>query len=251
MLATKPVEATTGNSPNGAVKRYRAIISDGRNHFDFAMFLLFENASERLQLPKDNSIIRITDPTEAFNSQDSFRQNSIKHINGKLIWIICRFDTIRQGGEKIGTTTKIQPVQQLIAEIESTPRNSSQSNHIRSQITPIKRPEAPEEITANSAKRALFSTPSNQTHPLRNSSIFKPSHRISDLNPYQNKFRIKARVVRKSQLKQWSNSRGEGKVFDVILQDSSGDIKATGSYTNHEFNNRHLSATIRYMIRKY
>ena len=163
MLATKPVEANTGNSPSGGVKRHRAIISDGRNHFDFAMFLLFENASERLQLPKDNSIIRITDPTDAFNSQDSFRQNSIKLMNGKLIWIICRFDTLRQGGEKIGTTTKIQPVQQRIAEIESTPRNSSQSNPIRSQMTPIKRSKAPEEITANSAKRALFSTPSNQT----------------------------------------------------------------------------------------
>ena len=51
---------------------------------------------------------------------------------------------------------------------------------------------------------------------------------IKYLNPFQNKFRIKARVVKKSQLRSWANSRGEGQVFDVILQDSSGDIRATG-----------------------
>ena len=219
------------NVLNSQAKRFRAIISDGKHHFDFAMFLLFDNIPNGQDVPEANSIIKIVNPDEAPNANDNFRQNSIKQMNGKLIWIICRFDILRNGGEKIGTTMKIQPKQSMIAEIETTPQQSkSDSKRINSQpFTPSKRQDRSEEPEADSVKRALFSSPSsNRPHPLTNSSLYKPSHKIKDLNPYQNKFRIKARVTKKSQLKHWSNSRGEGKVFDVILQDASGDIKATG-----------------------
>lgn len=200
------------------------------------MFLLFDNTIDAVQeteVPETNSIIKITNPVEALKCQDNFRQNSIKHMNEKLIWIICRFDVLRKGGEKIGTTMKIQPKTTLIAEQESTPQpNKSGSDLGKRQHTPVKRDERSEDsIEANSVKRALFSSDSSRPHPLSNSSLYKPSHKIKDLNPYQNKFRIKARVIRKSELKRWSNSRGEGTVFDVILQDSSGDIKATGRFT--------------------
>ena len=199
------------------------------------MFLLFDNVRTGQNIPEANSIIKIVNPDEALNSHDNFRQNSIKQMNEKLIWIICRFDILRNGGEKIGTTMKIQPKQTMIAETETTPQQTkSDPNRLRSPpFTPAKRPDRSEEPAVDSVKRALFSNPStSKPHPLSNSSLYKPSHKIKDLNPYQNKFRIKARVMRKSQLKQWSNSRGEGKVFDVILQDSSGDIKATGTLNN-------------------
>ena len=55
----------------------------------------------------------------------------------------------------------------------------------------------------------------------------KTTHEIKDLNPYQNKHTIKARVTKKGELKSWSNHRGEGQVFDFILKDASGDIKVT------------------------
>jgi replication factor A1 len=35
-------------------------------------------------------------------------------------------------------------------------------------------------------------------------------------------------VTRKSDLKNWNNSRGSGQVMDVILQDASGEIKVVG-----------------------
>ena len=231
VLATKPVEVQGANGLNSQAKRFRAIISDGRHHFDFAMFLLFDNVKTGQDVPEDNSIIKIVNPDEALNSHDNFRQNSIKHMNGKLIWIICRFDVLREGGEKIGKTMKIQPKQTMISEIETTPlQNKTDSKRLSSQpFTPAKRQDRSEEPGLDSVKRALFSNPStSKPHPLANSSLYKPSHLIKNLNPYENKFRIKARVMKKSQLKHWSNSRGEGKVFDVILQDSSGDIKATG-----------------------
>ncbi|MCO5561824.1 hypothetical protein L7F22_015448 [Adiantum nelumboides] len=43
-----------------------------------------------------------------------------------------------------------------------------------------------------------------------------------------NKWTIKARVTSKSEIKYWSNARGDGKLFSVNLLDETGEIKATG-----------------------
>ena len=36
------------------------------------------------------------------------------------------------------------------------------------------------------------------------------------------------RVVRKSDIRQWSNQKGEGRLFNVTFMDESGEISATG-----------------------
>jgi replication factor A1 len=50
---------------------------------------------------------------------------------------------------------------------------------------------------------------------------------IEGLSPYQNNWTIKARVTQKSEMKTWSNQRGEGKLFNVTLMDETGEIRAT------------------------
>jgi len=55
-----------------------------------------------------------------------------------------------------------------------------------------------------------------------------PIHPISSLNPYQNKWCIKARVTNKQPVRTYSNARGEGKLFSVVFTDESGEIKCTG-----------------------
>jgi len=51
---------------------------------------------------------------------------------------------------------------------------------------------------------------------------------IGSLNPYQNRWVIKARVTSKSDIRTWSNARGEGKLFSVDLLDQTGEIRAVG-----------------------
>jgi replication factor A1 len=50
---------------------------------------------------------------------------------------------------------------------------------------------------------------------------------ISSINPFQNKWVIKARVTAKPAIRNWSNQRGDGKLFSMDLQDQSGEIRAT------------------------
>ncbi|XP_014677373.1 PREDICTED: replication protein A 70 kDa DNA-binding subunit-like [Priapulus caudatus] len=50
---------------------------------------------------------------------------------------------------------------------------------------------------------------------------------IDSLTPYQNRWSIKVRVTKKSSIRTWSNSRGDGKLFSLDLIDESGEIRAT------------------------
>jgi replication factor A1 len=51
---------------------------------------------------------------------------------------------------------------------------------------------------------------------------------IASLNMYQSRWTIRARVTTKSDVRTWSNARGEGSLFSIELLDSSGvDVKAT------------------------
>ncbi|KAG1471769.1 hypothetical protein G6F56_001933 [Rhizopus delemar] len=50
---------------------------------------------------------------------------------------------------------------------------------------------------------------------------------IKNINPYQSRWTIKARVTQKAPIKNWHNNRGDGKLFSVNFLDQSGEIKAT------------------------
>lgn len=67
------------------------------------------------------------------------------------------------------------------------------------------------------------------TRPVvRDDSVSQAVVPISSINPYSNKWTIKARVTSKSAMKTWSNAKGEGTLFSIDLLDSAGtEIRAT------------------------
>lgn len=73
------------------------------------------------------------------------------------------------------------------------------------------------------------SSASNSTaqHSTSNGSTQYVTCPIASLTPYQNKWVIKARVTSKTNIRTWSNARGEGKLFSMDLMDESGEIRAT------------------------
>jgi replication factor A1 len=70
------------------------------------------------------------------------------------------------------------------------------------------------------------SLPSHNKVP--SSSSHANIYPIEALNPYSQKWTIKARCTNKSDIKTWHNMKGEGKLFSVNLLDDSGEIRATG-----------------------
>jgi replication factor A1 len=80
------------------------------------------------------------------------------------------------------------------------------------------------------AKPVSFVSTSNVTpqQPLSKASGRVGSiYPIEGLSPYQNNWTIKALVTQKSDIKTWSNPRGEGKLFNVTFVDDSGEIRGT------------------------
>lgn len=51
---------------------------------------------------------------------------------------------------------------------------------------------------------------------------------VASLSPFQKSFKIKVRVTRKGDIRNWNNSRGSGKLFSVdLLDEQGGEIQAT------------------------
>lgn len=93
---------------------------------------------------------------------------------------------------------------------------------------------AVQSVPASTSTTAVVpNKPSNA--PSRQQTVVPPSDKsgrgpifpIEGLSPYQSNWTIKARVTQKSDIKEWSNQRGEGKLFNVTLMDETGEIRGT------------------------
>lgn len=82
----------------------------------------------------------------------------------------------------------------------------------------------------------LVAAPAAQTYPaapvLKAQAISQASlpaniQTIDSLTPYKDRNQIRARVTTKSQIKKWTNERGEGRLFSVTFLDHTGEIRMT------------------------
>ena len=177
----------------------RIVLSDSKNFMQGVLATelnpLVDNKTIEL-----NSIIRVV----------KFAVNSIK--NHKLIWVteIAAADTVR-GSPRIGEPVNVDTPG---ASGSSTPAAAVPSVPVAAK--PVYNPSP-----VTSANNSEFKPSSNPV--LSNPNI----QLISTLNPYKDRNTINARVTSKTEVKKWTNERGEGRLFSVNLLDASGEIRLT------------------------
>ncbi|KAI8048555.1 replication factor A 1 [Syncephalis plumigaleata] len=216
VINIKKLPAHSPDSPD----RYRLIISDGTLYMqgkNFDACHQFNDIITSNQLVK-NSIIRLT-------------KYSCNAVQNRRIAIILVTSVVGIA-ERIGNPAPLNHQQILVhhyyccsccscpAPVSAAPPTTNTST------APISNPYAPSNNppTARSSTNAPSSMSANTM-----SRAGEPAdlHPISSINPYQNKWTIRARVLSKSDIRTWKNARGEGKLFNVTFLDESGEIRGT------------------------
>ena len=179
----------------GRETRYRVILSDGVNHCQGMLATQNNIFIENGDLT-DNTIIEVGE----------YLRNVVQ--NTALV-ILLNFKVLSNPGQKIGNPTPVS--------------TSNVSSSVPSVPVPKAEPGT-NNYGSNPYGQQQSSTPVMRT---AGSSSSKPITPIASLNMYQNRWTIKARVTNKSDIKHWSNAKGEGQLFSVELLDSSMDVRAT------------------------
>lgn len=199
----KPILQVLGHkklSSSNNLERYRILISDGKRLNSYAML-----ATQLNDLINNNVL------TEFSICQINRYAMSMVNNAGKQrrVMVILNID-IKVPGDKIGCKIG-DPKHEDSAD--SKPGLSAQP----ASSAPSAPRAAPEKTTITMPKQSMQNS--------SNSNILTTP--IVGLSPYQNKWVIKARVVSKSNIRTWSNSRGEGKLFSMDLVDETGEIRCT------------------------
>ncbi|KAL0946802.1 hypothetical protein HGRIS_012973 [Hohenbuehelia grisea] len=176
-----------GPSPNAAADRYRMIMSDGIN-FVQAMLGTGLNDLVASNGVGKHTIVRLT-------------RTTCNYVQEKRLIIVLDMEVVANDAPKIGEPVAL-----------NLPDAGGQTPSTSSTTTPA--PQFTESVQRRAAPAAKAP---------RQGSVFP----IEGLSPYQNNWTIKARVTQKSDIKTWSNQRGEGKLFSVNLMDESAEIKGT------------------------
>ncbi|KAJ8088096.1 60S acidic ribosomal protein P1 [Marasmius tenuissimus] len=180
--------------------RHRVILSDGR-HFVQAMLATQLNHFITDELVSKHTVI----VTEKI---------SCNYVQGKRLLILMGIRVLGQAPDKIGDP------QNIVKEGEG-----SDSKPVSTVNTP-----APQKAQTNGAQQHQHHQQQQQQRqqPSGNKSSGKTNiHPIEALSPYANNWTIRALVTQKSDIRTWSNTRGEGKLFNFTLADESGEIRAT------------------------
>ncbi|KAL6301589.1 replication factor-a protein [Sparassis latifolia] len=199
-LSFKKVPPASG-AANANVDRYRIIVSDGEHFLQSMLATQLNYLIEEDQIAKQTIAVI-----------ENFTCNVVQD---KRLLIILSMQIIAKTADKIGTPIGLQP-----------PAGSPTSNAQTASPAATATPATPAASTStNPTPAAPAPQPQRQANRAGRAGAIHP---IESLSPYQNHWTIKARVTQKTDIKTWSNQRGEGKLFSVILIDETGEIKATG-----------------------
>ncbi|KAK1118340.1 hypothetical protein K0M31_015043 [Melipona bicolor] len=194
----KPILQILGHkklSNSNSGDRYRLLVSDGKRVNSFTML-----ATQLNSMITDNVL------TEFCICQ--INKYAISIVNNgdkkKRVMVILNIDMKVPGeqvGQKIGNPTN--------AEADGDSKSTTQPGQSAQTVPQQQSTLIPKHNVQQASISDIITTP------------------IVALSPYHNRWVIKARVVSKSSIRTWSNSRGEGKLFSMDLIDESGEIRCT------------------------
>lgn len=145
-----------------------------------------------------------------------------KHVtnilkDGRRVVIILEIDVLKPAEDVAGKIGDPTPY----TEGQTKAPQSAPAAENRTPLQPQNRNEVHRGFNKDFGKKAPSAVPST---PGGSSKVVP----IASLNPYQSKWTIRARVTNKSNIRTWSNSRGDGKLFSMEIVDESGEIRVTG-----------------------
>ncbi|GJJ12350.1 hypothetical protein Clacol_006591 [Clathrus columnatus] len=192
------IKQVTNPAGQGGPDRYRLIISDG-THFIQAML-----ATQLNHLVENGTIKKL-----CVAVLEKYTANIVQ--NKRLI-IVMNVRVLGVTAEKLGNPQSLD---------NTLPAATTNNNPSGTSTTPAQ--QQFNATTSSSVSGGQSSVPQQPQRAGDRGAIFP----LEGLSPFQNKWTIKVRVTQKSEIKQWANAKGDGKLFSCTLMDETGEIKAT------------------------
>lgn len=203
------------NSQGTSAERYRVILSDGI-HLAQGMFATQHNHRIRDKEVVDLSFLRISD----------YMTNVVQ---GKSLIIVLGFEIVTpHPGRKIGNPVDIGKANAGGGGAMPQARNQPiyGAGAVKAEKT-YSNPYANNNAARNNSNPYAQASASAPIIRTQNASS-TPITPIANLNMYQNRWTIKARITSKGEIRHWSNSKGDGSLFSIDPLDSLGtDIRTT------------------------
>ena len=209
-------------SANG--DRFRAVLSDGTH---YVTGMLASQVMKNTGVQQD-CIIRV----------DDYMCNE---VSNRHVIILLGITVLEQATGRIGTPIDIEKAG--ASSTASAPISAPQPLYNSTNNAPNTNPSLVDAYKSSDRPMSAGSSgtnpygrlvsPQQQNQPIvRSNNISSGITPIGALNMYNNRWTIQARLTVKSDIKTWSNAKGEGSLFSVELLDSTMDTDLTIAKTS-------------------